>query len=336
MFTPTLKKINLFSILVTFLLPPIWTISGGCTKIDPAELDYSATPYIEKESSEFIAVFGDIQFYTYEEYIHLFKNSLSWIEGNPNNMNITSVLCTGDIIHNTPRQWPYFVQALDDFSLPFVSCIGNHDYTWENSLINDRNNTRFSEYMQFPSVTSRIEAVFEMGRMENVVIFNEIHGERYDFLILEYGPRTEVVTWAKEWVSSHPEIKYILVTHEYLNNGGGRRKTQITSQWQLQNTTVTTPEELWTRLIRCNNNIVCVLCGHVGGLYAVTYDKNDFERDVCQIQHNIQGSKYRYDNWLMIWEFPEDSSEAIVSIVNTKTGKLYDSRKKLFSFKYRY
>ncbi|MCH5221521.1 MAG: metallophosphoesterase [Muribaculaceae bacterium] len=309
----------------------------GCQKFDDVEdLNDSVTPYIDKTTSEFIAVFGDIQFYTYEEYIDIFKKSLNWLENNPNHINITNVLCTGDIVHNSQKQWSYFEEAMEDFSLPFITCIGNHDYVWENSLINDRKNTWFNLYVQFPLVVDRIEAAFEEGHMENIVVRNEIHGQRYDFLVLEFGPRKEVVEWAKNWVSSHPEIKYILLTHEYLEMGGERRIANITSEKQFRNTTYTTPDELWTQLVKCNDNIAWVICGHVGGLYAVTYSKNNFGRQVCQIEHNIQGSNYRYDNWIMMWEFPEDSDEANVTIVNAVGGRLYKLRTSLFTFKYRY
>ena len=307
------------------------TIMGGCSK-ENLPLRHS---YFDRPSSEFIAVFGDIQYYTFEEDIHLFKNSLSWIEDNRNKMNTLCVLCTGDIKHTSNEQWKYFDEAMKDFFLPFISNIGNHDYDWKNGLLYDKHDTYFSEHTQFPLVTERIEAAFETGRMENIVIRNEIHGERYDILLLEYSPRKEVVEWAQRWVILHPEIKYILMTHRYLaKNGVGLAKGVPSSMRETDD--YITPEELWTQLIKCNDNIAWVLCGHVGGLYGATYEKNDFGREVCQIEHNIQGSEYRYDNWLMIWEFPEDSDLATVSIVNTKTGYLYDSKEALFTFKYRY
>ena len=71
-------------------------------------------------------------------------------------------------------------------------------------------------------------------------------------------------------------------------------------------------------------------------LYALTLSKNDFGRQVPQIEHNIQSSSYRYDNWLMLWEFPKDSDYASVKIVNTVSGELYQGKEELFTFKYRY
>lgn len=317
-------------------------LTTQCSYAKIEDLKDIPNPYEHKVSSQFIAVFGDIQYYTNANSIKIFKNTLKWIEEVKDKINIISVLHTGDITNSNNRdqeEWKYFADAMRDFSLPFISNIGNHDYEWDKSgKINDRNNTLFNEYTKLSLVTTNIEAAFETGKMENIVIRNDIHGCRYDLLLLEFGPRKEVVAWAKEWVENHPNIKYILMTHEYLEQGGGRRVSGLTSvaQFRNTNTTYTTPEQLWNQIIKCNDNIVCALCGHVGGLYAVTFDKNDYGRDVCQIQHNIQSPTYRDDNWLMMWEFPANSDEANVSIVNTKTGKLYDTKEKLFTFRYRY
>lgn len=297
-------------------------------------------PYAEKTSSEFISVFGDIQYYTNATYIDLFKRSLDWIEYFSNDINILCTLHTGDITQgNDKHEWSNFKKATGSLAekIPFISNIGDHDYTWdEKSKITSRNSTQINEYIRFPLVTKKIESEFESGRIENIVVRNEIHGERYDLLLLEFGPRKEVVEWAIDWVSSHPDIKYILMNHEYLEAGGGRRTSGLKCEMRLKDHNYTTPEQLWKQLIKCNDNISWVLCGHVGGLYAVTYEKNDFGREVCQIEHNIQGSLYRYENWVMMWEFPVDSEDAVVSIVNARTGELFESKDTLFTFKYRY
>lgn len=330
----------LFFLFYSCFITPCTLAQCGCSVIDNSEdLDSISNPYENKTSSDFIAVFGDIQYYTNTTYIDLFEHSLNWINYAANNINILCVLHTGDITNQNgiSTNWQYFGKAINSFSpsIPFVSNIGDHDYDWKGALIYDRYSTHFNEYTQSSAVMTRIEATFEPGRMENIVVRNEIHGERYDLLLLEFGPRKEVVEWARNWVSSHPDIKYILMNHEYLEMGGGRKTKGLKCKMRLKGGCVT-PEELWNKLIRCNDNIAWVLCGHVGGLYAVTYEKNDFGREVCQMQHNIQGKPYRYDNWLMMWEFPEKSDEAIVSIVNTRTGLLFGGNNELFKFKYRY
>lgn len=90
----------------------------------------------------------------------------------------------------------------------YVSMIGDHDYSWEGQFIKDRDSTHFNDFLNFQKTLSCVEAMYEPGKMENIVVRNTIHGERYDLLVLEFGPRPEVVEWANLWVSSHPDIKY--------------------------------------------------------------------------------------------------------------------------------
>ena len=293
-----------------------------------------------RQTSDYIAVFGDIQYYTSYSALDFFRFSLNWVSKASRQIKIRGVIHTGDITQSNDKdyEWPHFDKAMNGFldSIPFISAIGDHDYHWSGTFIEDRNNTHFSEHVSFPLVTSRIESYFERGRMENIVVRNEIHGQRYDILVLEFGPRKEVLQWANDWVQSHPDVKYILVNHEYLEKGGGRRTSGLKCVSRLKNTTYITPDELWEGLIKCNDNIAFVLCGHVGGMYAVTMEENDFGREVAQIQHNIQSEPYRYDNWLMLCEFPVDEDYAHVGIYNTKAGMWFENKEVLFEFKYRY
>ena len=126
------------------------------------------------------------------------------------------------------------------------------------------------------------------------------------------------------------------MNHEYLEAGGGRRTEGLKCAARLRKcSTFLTPEQVWDSLVKVNDNILCVLCGHVGGLYAITVDTNDYGREIPQIQHNIQSFDYRYDNWLMLWEFPAESDSAKVFIYNTRTGQYYNNQNCLFKFKYR-
>lgn len=291
-------------------------------------------------ASEYIAVFGDIQYYTNAGSINLFKHSLQWITKQVDDgSKFNCVLHTGDVTDNCnlSLQWKYFGEAIDGLyqKVPFISAIGDHDYKWPDSVhIPDREDTYFSWFLSLP--TTRVVAYFEPDRMENVVVANFIHGKPYYILCLEFGPRKEVVEWASGFVSSHPDIKFILLNHEYMENGGGLRVKNLKCTIRIQKSSYTTPTQLWERLVKPNDNIAWVICGHVGSLYSYMVEKNDQGREVPQIQHNIQATAYMNDNWLMLWEFPKDSDKASVKIVNTASGELYDGKEELFSFKYRY
>ena len=297
-------------------------------------------PGILNTNSDYIAIFGDIQYYTNPQYINLYRHSLDWIlHEYKNGRNIVCVLHTGDITQtNAVSQYDVFYNAtyLIGAEIPFYSLIGNHDYRWYDDIhIDGREDTHFNEFAVFPQSMQNVEAQFETGRMENIIVRTVVQGHILYFILLEFGPRDEVVEWANQYVRRNPDINFVVCTHEYLEKGGGRRTTGLKCVSQLQNTTYNTPEQLWNRLIKCNDNIICVLCGHVGGLYALTIDVNDYGHEVPQIQHNIQSPNYRYDNWLMLWEFPEKGDSASVFIYNTKTELFYNYQTTLFNFKYR-
>lgn len=306
----------------------------SCSKDDVYQvMKYNST-------SEYIAIFGDIQYYTNSSYYLLYENSCNWILAQKHaGMHIKCVLHTGDVTQsNTGGNWWYFQTATQKLAseIPYVSAIGDHDYTWDdNGLIHDRYSTFFNDYVNFPLTKQNVVAYFEKGRMENIIVENHIHGLPIYFLVLEFGPRKEVVDWANEYVRNHSDINFILMTHEYLEYGGGRRTQNLKMVSRLQNTTYTKPDDLWNQLVKCNNNILCVFCGHVLSLYACTPEKNDFGRDVYQIQYNIQDVDYRYDNWLMLWEFPDDSEYVNVMIFNASTMKFFNNQSTLFRFKYR-
>ena len=293
-------------------------------------------------NSTYIAVFGDIQIYTnIPKATDAFQRSIGWIyQQSEYYKNFSCVLHTGDITENNePQQWYTFNECITPLvqKIPFYSAIGDHDYTWgSDGTISNRNSTKINTYISFPKSAVNVVARFAEGHWENIVVKNEINGHSLYFLILEFGPRKEVVDWAVQYVSEHSDTKFFVINHEYLEKGGGLRVNGLKCKARLKNTTYTTPTELWNKLIKCNDNIVGVLCGHVGGLYNLTLTTNDFGREVPQIEHNIQETAYQYDNWLMLWKFPKDDDNAYVSIYNTKTHKYWENKEVLFSFKYNY
>lgn len=333
----------------SFLLLLLLTCLGSCDKSITLDVfssleDFDNLPgeedFNRSKSSVFIAVFGDIQYLTNSKYIDIYQHSLNWIQNkSEKGWHFNAILHTGDItMSNELSQWRLFYEITNPIaqSIPFISMIGDHDYTWEDGIhIENRFSTHFNDFVQFQLSKKQVVDYYEDGRMENVVVQNDIHGQRLDFIFLEFGPRNEVVEWADSYVKSHPNQLFIVLTHEYLEKGGGRRTQALKMASRLKNTTYTTPDILWDKLIKCNDNIRAVLCGHVGGLYALTIETNEYGREIPQIQHNIQSPDYRYDNWLMLWEFPVAKDSAIVSIYNTRTGKYYDDAEVLFKFKYR-
>lgn len=324
--------------IIFLLLTISITLNGFCFGTNNSENGNNNLKYFEfNPFSEYLAIFGDIQYYTDRFHWDYYKQSMDWIYEQLNKgMIIKSVLHTGDITqNNSPSSWQYYSFCGQFVSnlIPIITIIGDHDYNWDaNGHILNRDSTHFNEFVNFPSTVQKTLDYFEEGKMENVVIENTIKDRRIDFLVLEFGPRKEVVEWACRYVETHPEVEFILMNHEYLEKGGGRRVTGLKCLSRLRNTTYSTPDELWEKLVKCHDNIISVLCGHVGGIYAISFDQNDFGRQVPQIMHNIQSPEFGYDYWLMLWEFPNNEDWVNVSIVNTQTLQYYENKPVLFRF----
>ena len=327
------RKILLCLLLLSFL---------SCEKTD----SYSKRQLLPADpvlhaTSAYIAVLGDIQIYTAGiAYMSYLEGTMDWLWSQKRHgTNIACILQDGDVSDNNDiHEWERFrsVTEMVAAETPFITCTGNHDYDWDKDYhINDRRSTHINEYASFPLTLSRIDASFEPDRIENVVIRNEIAGERYDILVLEFGPRTEVLDWAREYVSSRPDRKFILMTHEFLSREGERVSGGSYAGRQLRNTTWSSPEDVWRNLVKDNDNIVCVLCGH-NGFSTRLYSTNSFGREVPQILFNLQYQEYGGDGWIQLWEFPDKSDSVSVSVYNTIRREMHPDPATRFKFRYRY
>lgn len=291
--------------------------------------------------AEYIIVIGDIQQYTYEKAtLPFLEHTMRWIYlAKEAGMNIKCILQVGDITQeNKKKEWQAFheLTAAVAKEIPYAACTGNHDYSWgDNNEILSRDNTYFTKYVTFDGAKAEVVARYEPDRMENIVVRNSIFGTSYDILVMEFGPRTEVIEWANEYVKSNPGIKYILLTHEFLTSDGELVSNGSYAESQLRNTTWSSPEQLWNTLVAGNDNIACVVCGH-NGFSRIRLAANDAGREVPQILFNLQYQVNGGDGMIEIWEMKEDSDSVNVGVYNTLRNKWVDTPETSFKFKYRY
>ena len=293
--------------------------------------------------SEYMAVIGDIQEYTGNaDLMPYYAATLEWIYSQKlQGMNIQSVLMTGDVTsNNLPAQYEMFYETTLPLAeiVPYIAFLVKHDYKWnEECEIENRQQTPFSKYTSFKLTDSLVVERFEKHRMENVIVKNYIWGKPYYILSLEFGPRQEVLAWANAYVENHPELNFILLTHEYLSRDGERIARNSYAERQFRNTTCSSPEHLWQNLIRAYDNISWVICGH-NGFHAQMFSENDKGRLVPQVLFNLQYQKNGGNGLLQLWEFPQKSDSAIVRIYNTieRCWWMENAQTVEFKFKYRY
>lgn len=204
--------------------------------------------------SEYFVVLGDVQTYVYHGNNRGYlQYSLEWIKDQHYFYgNFLCLLQDGDITEtNSAKEWEIFSGYTEDLSqtLLTIPSTGNHDYTWDYSS-NPRFSTRINEYLYTPLLESRIEHFFEPGSMENIIVKNSIHGERYDIISLEFAPRPQVLVWADSVVSSNPDKKYFLMTHEFLYYGTRVEWANSYACLQFGSYPCSSPDQVWDRLVK--------------------------------------------------------------------------------------
>lgn len=291
--------------------------------------------------SEYICVIGDIQEYTgnvvYNTYL---DSTMQWLlKAKTLGLKINSILQVGDIsAGNREDEWQVFY----DYTLPvaqvipFVACIGNHDYDWDSySKILSRDETFFTKYVSFPNAKAEIQHKYDGERMENIVVKNNIWGEDYDILVLEFGARWEVVEWADSIVKNNPDKKYILLTHEFLTRAGEIVGSDSYAVNQFVNVSSNSPCQIWDSLVTNNDNIVCVVCGH-NGFSKLNLTENSFGREVPSILFNLQYQDNGGNGLIEMWEIKQDCDSINVGVYSILRDEWLSDHDTRFNFKYRY
>ena len=99
------------------------------------------------------------------------------------------------------------------------------------------------------------------------------HWGRILIIAVEFAPRDEVLSWARELVAT-PRFKdhtVILITHSYLTGFDSKRITKEGYKITPSNT----GEGIWQKLVQPSANIRLVLCGH----YAIRMNGWTIPRD---------------------------------------------------------
>lgn len=312
----------------------------GCDEEDIITIPKEPDPNISTQS-EYLAVFGDLQAYTVSKtYMKYYDASISWLLNEiENGKSIKAALQVGDVTEtNSTDQWNQFRSSTESLSavVPYYTCTGNHDYTWDKqSKVRDRNSTLINDYAHFDTTDRNIEEYYDRNSLENYVATLEIHGEKIFLLVLEFGPRKEVLQWAKNYVENNHDKRFILMTHKWLTRYGQRLNSESYAELQLSGySTFNTPEEIWSELVAPNNNIICVLCGH-NGFSAKLFSENNNGRKVPQILFNLQYQENGGNGLLQLWEFPAKSDSVKIYAYDTINREVYMADSTFVSFKYK-
>ena len=149
------------------------------------------------------------------------------------------------------------------------------------------------------------------------------------FLIisLECKPRDEVLEWANQVVSEHPDHRVLVLTHAYLKpnksrdtSGGVKAKGN-------------TGEQTWQKFVSKHKNIFMVLCGHHSG-EAVRTSTGDHGNGVHQVLCDYQNMNNGGESWLRYMTFKPENDTISVHTYNPALDQYNEGPKSRFDLHY--
>ncbi|MBR3681057.1 MAG: hypothetical protein IKL79_03520 [Clostridia bacterium] len=252
----------LLSLLITCLSALV--ITAGAEENDGTWL--AENPNAPTDYAYSMVVVPDTQFLTESDVNNgtEYLNSIyDWIIANKDEKKIELVMGLGDITDDdTEAEWLHAEEQIGKLNgvVPYTLVKGGSPH--------DRIAT-FNTYFGVDSYygQNELDGIYEDGYTQNAYKLVTAGGIDYLILMLDFGPVDEVLQWAGNIISQHPERQVIVTTHCYLYKDGrlqtetdpaSPRSTTATGGTLLKNN----GDEIWDELVKLYPNIVMVLSGH--------------------------------------------------------------------------
>lgn len=207
------------------------------------------------------AILGDTQvvsLYDSQNGTKNLKKVYNWILSQKDAMNIQYVMGLGDITDkNTATEWELAQEAIHQLNgqIPYSIVRGNHDGS-------ANINKYFNDPAQSPYSTT-YEGSYD-GTLNNTWRTITVGTDQIPYLImtLDYGPTDQILAWADQVVSSHPDHNVILTTHCYLYRDGTTLDSGDVCPPSKSNAAYNNGDQMWDKFVSKHENIVLMLSGH--------------------------------------------------------------------------
>jgi hypothetical protein len=214
-----------------------------------------------------LIVLPDTQNYS-RYYPEIFTSQTSWITQNRQSEDIAYVMHEGDLVesYGSADQWNNANSSLSllDDNVSYTLALGNHDFDTSDNRVT----TEFNAY--FPvarySGLSNFGGVYETEKYDNSYYFFSASGIDFLVIYLEFGPRNAVLDWANCIVSSYPNHKVILLTHDYLHYDDtlhGSSPSHLYGPDYFGLTDANNGVSIWEQFVKRHANMLFVFSGHV-------------------------------------------------------------------------
>lgn len=206
---------------------------------------------------------------------------MRWIVNNQAEYNIQAAMCVGDVVDTAvvAAEWVAADAAfdiLDAAEIPYIATNGNHDQDSDHVL------TTFNTY--FPTTRYTAHAWWsggfrQAGHSETGYFLLTIGGVDHIFVVLQYAPVADDLTWLDALLTTHADKQAVLITHSYLG----------TIDAGAQNARNSNGDAVWA-VTKTHDNVIWIQSGHVVNLgVGRLVSEDDHGRDVPQVVANYQG-----------------------------------------------
>ncbi len=180
---------------------------------------------------------------------------------------------------------------------------GNHDYattgdkaTGTDLYLATFGPSRFSDAPWFGGADQSGNNTYQFIEAGNLTILHIAMEDRPTINVTNGPVRSpSPVEWAQDVIDAHPDLPVIISTHQHVNDDSSPGRSAA-------------GRDLWEQLIRSNDQIFLVLCGHFGGpppnggeYHQVAL--NDFGKPVLEVLQDFQFYPNGGDGWLRIFTF---------------------------------
>jgi len=257
-------------------------VGGGCVQPQPFS----------------IVLLPDTQIYS-QDFPKTYLAQTEWIKSQAAKDNIRFVIHLGDIVNRyaEEKQWQNADAAhrVLDGVVPYSVVPGNHDLDHDGRKLT-RDTTRYDKVFPPSRFKKRRWYGGHMGDTNaNNFCFFEGGGMKFMVVSLGYCPSDAAIDWASGVIRAHKNRRVIIATHNYLNKAGRniQKSTDVPSNSGV---------DLWNKLVRKQENIFMVVCGHISGTRHQT-SVNDAGRPVHEIMFDYQRQPNGGNGWLVTMRF---------------------------------
>lgn len=334
---------------------------GGFSVASNRSVEVSHGPTVDPDTEFSVAIFPDTQHYAKQDN-GIFELMGQWVADSRDEFNVRMVLHEGDLVQSygsdNRSEWDIAQDAvgrIDGEDVPTLLALGNHDADDVRDPRTFRSRFPASRYEEIERSDETILdwGTFE-GSAENAYLLQEIHGERFLYITLEFGPRDGALNWGGRVMEDHAEATAVLLTHTYLSHAGTRTSSSDDHAPSAYEGGVlpvgsdyTNGAEMWRTGLRFHGNLAIVHSGHhvgesrfarradyttTGGCVARRTDPTGIGDPVEQMFMNYQTIDNGGDGWLRLLTINTETYAAEMNTYSPYLEEWSDDARESFEF----